>query len=140
MAAKTARMIPTFFVVAVLALIAAAVAPSVKKMLRERDGVVVVTVDFSPTIRTGVAAAGRQFPDYVVVALTVAGHPVQPNMNVTASPWVWTLYPKKGQLVVVQASQVYGARLGCTITQPKTSPSSQSKIGPSEVTCKHTTA
>jgi hypothetical protein len=131
------KTIPTFLVLGALGVAAWLMAPTFKAATDRQGGPVVVNVDFTPTTRTGVKAPGRQFPDVVVVELTVGGK-IFPNEPVTQSPWKRTLYPETGQLVEVAATQIFGTKLECSIVQKGNLPSLQTKNGPAGVRCKLT--
>lgn len=127
------RMIPTILVVAVLGVAAIAIVPAVKQ--RVRDKPVSVAISFTPENRSGKTVPGGTFPDIVSIELIVGGGAGNKH-RATQSPWVQLLYPGKGQVISVTASQVHGAQIGCAITQDGQSAQSQIKSGPAQVVCK----
>lgn len=138
MTLKTIRRIPTILVLGALAVVAIIVAPGLVDTRGDDQGLVVVTVSFDPPKRSGVAQESKMFPDYVT-AVIIGTNSVMPTEHLRQSPKVWNLHPRKGQTIIVQAGQIYGRQLSCSITQAGAKGHSMTRNGPSEVTCKHTT-
>lgn len=138
MATKTGMgIMPKIAAVAVVLVAAGIFYP---KLTRDKDDErgIMLSVSFKPEHRSGVTSGGRQFPDKVVVELTVGGV-IYPNESVTESPWTMVLPPGRGRKIVLKASQIYGTSLDCMVKQPGYDPALDSKIGPSQVSCTYTT-
>lgn len=131
-------IVPKILAGVVVLVVAAFLYPRMTRDTKDSDREIVLSVFFKPEHRSGITGQDRQFPDKVVVELTVGGV-VYPNTDVINSPWTMTLPPGKGRKIVLKASQIYGTLLGCKILQPGFDPASDSRIGPSQVNCTYLT-
>lgn len=138
MATKTGMGIVPKVVAVAMVLVAAGIFYPKLTRDKDEDRGILLSVFFKPEHRSGITNAGRQFPDKVVVELTVGGV-VYPNEPVIDSPWTKVLPPGRGRKIVLRATQIYGQTLGCSIKQPGYDPATDSKIGPSLVSCIYTT-
>lgn len=129
------KFVPTIFVVAALLAGVWILYPGVVENMLNSRGSVLLEVFFKPEQRTGKPPEGRQFPDSVVVELTIAGEGVK--FPVTEL-WSRPIPAIKGQKIILSASQIYGANLGCRIAQDNQEPVMDSKVGPSQVSCVYT--
>jgi len=130
---KTIKPIGVIVVLAV-AVAAFAIVPKVKQLI-DRDDLIIVWVEFTPAERTGQPPKGRTLKDQVTVE--VEASPERYKEYALTSPYQRALAPvRQGQRILVQASQIYGERLGCRITRGTTEVARDSKVGGAlEVKC-----
>jgi len=130
---KTVKPIGVIVVLAV-AIAAFAIVPKVKQLI-ERDDLIIVWVGFTPVERTGNPPKGRTLKDQVTVEIEAS--PERYKEYVLTSPYQRALAPsRKGQRILVQASQIYGESLDCRITRGATEVARDHKTGGAlEVKC-----
>jgi hypothetical protein len=123
------RFIPTAVVLAVLGLGALVFLPQYSKTGNGNGGdrSVVLTVDFIPVQR-------RDF-DGVVVASTGA-----PTETVRASPWIRTVYLKKGARIYLTPTQYVNGYLRCIISQGPDNFVENERNTPGNLKCRLTVA
>lgn len=132
------KMIPTLFVVAVVAAAAYVVLPKFVELINRADSPYVITVDFDPELRSGEIPAGRTLIDQVSISVTV-GPSKFPKEAATRSPWTMPVYPQENrEQITVRAEQFYGNRLQCEITVNGKRVARDQRSGPSVVSCNYT--
>jgi hypothetical protein len=137
------KMIPTLFVVGLLGVGAWMFAPSIKNLMDEDDGGVILLVEFEPARRSGKPLRpGGNLLDRISIQVTVGNHPTGPTETAVSSPWERVIYPavksKRGVGIELYAEQFTGGLLRCMIRQHGHGPVNDDGAGATTVRCRYT--
>lgn len=105
------RIFPVLLLLAAMGVAAIYVVPMFNKTGNAGDKSVLLTVDFIPVQRNDEVG--------VTIARTIAGKP-EPTFTRRQSPWVETVYAKRGDVISLNPTQHVGGYLRCIISQDST--------------------